>query len=638
MLHVIGFSKQRTLLLAVAAVLLFSVCAGEPKEEKKPKKSGAAALSALTVGGVKAASIPSAITSAVWNDVVFGDLNAKYTQKIEYDDEAAFASAAIKATAVSKAKVEYAVTDNDSARPDLFIGTGQPASFYIDNYLYIKVISENGENINYYRFFVTLSDKTRDKTPATSIALEKDALTVTLFAKEKLKFTVTPPNGSRRVTWSSGSPDVVSVSDDGTIKALKFTSGGDSTDSAEASGAAVITVTSANGLQDSINITATMAGQTDILTLPPMKDQFGDYFMMGNIASNFVVALAVAADGKINDARLLRHYNILTAENYMKPSYLSSGRDAATGEISYNFTVSSNPNRLPVDNFVDSALASGFLIHGHTLLWHSQNAQWMNALMTDDTLTKEDAIAIMRKYITDVVKRYKGKIYSWDILNEAFSDGVGAVSDWKKSIRTGDAGTGNPWFVKIGSDFVYEGYLAARLADPKAILYYNDYNTDQVGKATMIRNMVRDVNEKYMLEYDTSRPLIEGIGMQEHHNTNISAAAIKATLELFKPLGVRVSVSELDVLSQPYGDFEGSTAPSNNGKLNAANLYGQYFKLYIEYSDIIERVTLWGVYDRQSWRASGLPLLFEGDDPASYIPTACFAKPAYYKIIEALED
>jgi len=376
----------------------------------------------------------------------------------------------------------------------------------------------------------------------------------------------------------------------------------------------------------------------NMMALPPMKEQFKKYFLMGNIASNTVVN--GIADGKINDARLLRHYNILTAENYMKPAYLSSARDEATGEIAYNFTVNANPNRVPVDNFVNAALASGFLIHGHVLLWHRQNAQWMNALMNDSSVTKEGAIAIMRQYITDVMTHYKGKIYSWDILNEAFPDGVSAGADWKTSMRTtGDSQSPNPWFVKIGSDFVYEGFLAARLADPDAILYYNDYNTDQAGKAAMIRDMVRDVNDRYKQEYPAeNRLLIEGIGMQEHHNTTVTAAGIRAALELFKPLGVIVSVSELDVLSQPYGDFENKKEPTEQGKLAAAKRYGEYFKLYLEYSDIIERVTLWGVFDRQSWRRTGLPLLFEGDDPDSLTPVNCFAKPAYYKIIEALEQ
>jgi len=232
---------------------------------------------------------------------------------------------------------------------------------------------------------------------------------------------------------------------------------------------------------------------------------------------------------------------------------------------------------------------------------------------------------IMRNYISDVVGHFKGRIYSWDVLNEAFPDGVSAGADWKTSMRTN-----NPWYKAIGSNFVYEGFLAARLADPDAILYYNDYNLDNSGKATMVRNMVRDVNNKYLASDDkpdgesAGRLLIEGIGMQSHHNTNVQANSIRATLNLFKPLGVKISISELDVLAQGYKSaLEGankSPDPGNNLTLQATR-YGEYRAVFIDFSDIIERVTLWGVTDDKSWRSAGQPLLFDSSGKA---------KEAYY--------
>jgi endo-1,4-beta-xylanase len=229
----------------------------------------------------------------------------------------------------------------------------------------------------------------------------------------------------------------------------------------------------------------------------------------------------------------------------------------------------------------------------------------------------------MKKFITDVMTRYRGKIYSWDVLNEIFPDGGG--SDWKTAMRPE-----NPWFKSIGSDFVYEGFKAARFADPNAILYYNDYNMDQTGKSTLVRNMVRDINQQWKSDpqYD-NRNLIEGIGMQSHHNTGVSSSSIQATLDRFRPLGVKISISEIDILSQGWSGHSGGNAPTNNGKLQAANLYGEYFSLFIKYSDIIERVTFWGVYDEQSWRKLSLPLIFEGSSESK-------AKPAYYKVVGVL--
>ena len=348
-----------------------------------------------------------------------------------------------------------------------------------------------------------------------------------------------------------------------------------------------------------------------IMDLPPMKDQFSAYFMLGNIFNPTDV------DGTEISPELTRHFNVLTAENNMKPGYLSPTQGL------YSYTMA--------DTMVDAARASGFKVVGHTLLWHSQNARWM---------TGDDAnLNSMKEYVTNVVTHYKGKIYSWDVLNEAFPDGgFSATADWTKVIRKE-----NPWYATIGSDFVYEGFLAARLADPGAILYYNDYNLDTLAKSTMVHNMVRDVNQRYLNGSDkpageaAGRLLIEGIGMQSNHNTGVRTSSIKATLNKFKELGVIISISELDVLGQGYSDFakigggrnkHDKSTVSALGLQMQAMLYGEYMKLFIEYSDIIERVSFWGLTDDQSWRSAGLPLLFDQNGKA---------KEAYFKVIEALD-
>jgi endo-1,4-beta-xylanase len=476
-------------------------------------------------------------------------------------------------------------------------------------------------------FFLTLTACISKSVAVTGIALEKEALALTIGASEKLNYTVTPSQASGiSVTWTSSNPNIVSVSDDGTVTALRFSRGGGNTFISGAStSAATVTVKIADGkLEDTITVNATMEALVDMMTLPPMKDQFSGYFLMGNIFNPDDIA---ANGSSVTNARLNRHYSILTPENFMKPGYLAPDR-WYDGEIEYDF--------LMADNMVNAAIASGFKVHGHTLLWHSQNASWMNQMAKE---SRETALAAMKEYITTVVRHFAGRIYSWDVLNEVFPDNVSFSSDWTKVMRNaGDSQAANPWYAAIGSDFVYEGYLAARLADSKVILYYNDYNTDQPGKAAMIRDMVRDVNARYATAYpNANRLLIEGIGMQEHHNTGVSAARIKATLDLFRPLGVRISVAELDVLGQGWGSFSsvGSgtnkhdiSTVTNQGLWDQARLYGEYFDLYLENSDIIERVSQWGVIDSQSWRSAGLPLLFDPDGRA---------KPAYYSVIRALE-
>jgi GH35 family endo-1,4-beta-xylanase len=455
---------------------------------------------------------------------------------------------------------------------------------------------------------------------------EGKTLKMTIGAKENLTSRITNFDSTGRIlTWSSNATNVATV-DNGLVTAVGFTTGGTSTASSAATGQAIITVRASGATpnEDTFTITTTMESQIEILNLPPLKNQFTQ-FLIGNITRGSADYSGTA----ITNTRLIRHFNVLTAENEMKPSAYGGSRNGATVTgLTYGTS----------DSFVNSAIASGFKVHAHVLLWHSQNSTWITSIANENN--KATAIAAMQSYITQVMNHYKGRIHSWDVLNEVFPDTPARDADWKTAMRTN-----NPWVASIGSDFVYEGYKAARLADPTAILYYNDYNLNNENKAGATHRMVRDVNQRWKentSEYD-GRLLIEGIGMQSHHNTDVSADSVKKSLTLFRELGVKISISEIDVLCMSYSSsVEGAnnaanSTATNTQKLTAANLYAQYFQAFLDNRDIIERVTFWGLFDNASWRSRGLPLPFEGDPSNSTNPSVIRAKPAYYKIIGTLD-
>lgn len=127
--------------------------------------------------------------------------------------------------------------------------------------------------------------------------------------------------------------------------------------------------------------------------------------------------------------------------------------------------------------------------------------------------------------------------------------------------------------------------------------------------------------------------------MQSHHNAGVTATAIKNSLELFKPLGVKIAISELDLLAQTWSDYDQQREVTNAGLFRQAEMYGQYFKVFLDYSDIIERITFWGVSDANSWRSRGKPQIFDAKrEGFTLLPESIKAKPSYYKIIEALEN
>ncbi|MCL2224577.1 MAG: endo-1,4-beta-xylanase [Defluviitaleaceae bacterium] len=342
--------------------------------------------------------------------------------------------------------------------------------------------------------------------------------------------------------------------------------------------------------------------------LPSLCKTFEEYFKIGNIISPC----------DLEDAKLLEeyrhHYNAATAENAMKPVYVTPKKGV------YEFG--------EADRIVEWAAQNGLLMVGHTLVWHGQSAPWLNMKEDGSPLTRAEAKANMEEFIKAYVGRYSGKIYSWDVINEAFIDSSGDekyTGNWRDYIRRE---TDNPravghWFLAYangagegehGSDYVFDAFYFARKYDPKAVLYYNEYNEEFDHKCTAIPQMVNEINEQWRNhpEYD-GMPLIEGIGMQSHHNhicTNVDK--IRAALESFTKTGAKISITEMDFT---HGS---SSEPANpltaEQSQNLTKMYTALFNLYREFSPHIERVTFWGLNDKRSWRSWGSPLLFDSNN------------------------
>jgi endo-1,4-beta-xylanase len=191
------------------------------------------------------------------------------------------------------------------------------------------------------------------------------------------------------------------------------------------------------------------------------------------------------------------------------------------------------------------------------------------------------------------MQHYKGKIHSWDVVNEAFQDG------------SSGARRSSPFQDKLGSGFMEEAFRTARAADPNAKLCYNDYNTDGVNaKSNAVYAMVKDFKSRGVP--------IDCVGFQSHFNPASPVPSdYQANLQRFADLGVDVQITELDI--------EGS------GSAQATN-YGNVVKACLAVSRCTG-ITVWGITDKYSWRSSGTPLLFD----SNYAK-----KPAYDAVLAAL--
>ena len=298
------------------------------------------------------------------------------------------------------------------------------------------------------------------------------------------------------------------------------------------------------------------------VTLAPPAQAAGSTLQAAAAETNRYFGTAMAAHYLNNQSTMNivnREFNMITAENEMKMDAMQPNRG--------QFNWSSG------DRIVNWAQQNGKRVRGHALAWHSQQPGWMQSMSGSALRTA------MLEHVTGVASYYRGKIYSWDVVNEAFADGSSGA---RRSSNL--QGTGNDW--------IEAAFRAARAADPNAKLCYNDYNTDNWShaKTQAVYNMVRDFKSRGVP--------IDCVGFQAHFNSgNPVPSNYHTTLGNFAALGVDVQITELDI--------EGS-----------GNSQGEQFRGIVQACLSVARctgITVWGVKDSDSWRASGTPLLFDGN-------------------------
>jgi endo-1,4-beta-xylanase len=256
-------------------------------------------------------------------------------------------------------------------------------------------------------------------------------------------------------------------------------------------------------------------------------------------------------------------FNQVTPENEMK----IDATEPQQGQFSYG----------PADQIVSYARARGMRVKGHTLAWHSQQPSWMQN-MSGTTLRNA-----MLNHVTQVATHFRGQVFAWDVVNEAFADGTSGARRDSNLQRT-------------GNDWIEAAFRAARSADPGAKLCYNDYNTDNwtAAKTQAVYRMVQDFRNRGVP--------IDCVGFQAHFTGGSNYPSnFRTTLSSFAALGVDVQVTELDITNAPTGPYASVT----NDCLAVSRCTG---------------ITVWGIRDSDSWRSGESPLLFNssGGKKAAY--------------------
>lgn len=330
-----------------------------------------------------------------------------------------------------------------------------------------------------------------------------------------------------------------------------------------------------------------------------LKEALADKFLIGTALN----ARQIAGYHPEELAVVRENFNSIVAENCMKSERLVANQDV------YDFTTS--------DKFVNFGIENNMVVHGHTLIWHSQTPKWFFKDSLDQEITREELIQRMKNHIHTVVTRYKGKIKTWDVVNEAVLDD-GTLRKSK-------------FYNLLGEDFIKMAFEFAHEADPEAELYYNDYSTAVPEKREGIVRMVKKLQEQGVP--------IHGIGMQGHVGMDYpELEEFEKSITAFANLGLKVSITEFDitVLPSPWKN-QGAEVSANFQYKEAMNPYPEklpdtvsnalnqryldFFKLFLKHHKKIDKVTLWGVNDGNSWRndwpvagRTDYPLLFDRDN------------------------
>ncbi|MBE5802821.1 MAG: hypothetical protein E7319_11135 [Clostridiales bacterium] len=325
--------------------------------------------------------------------------------------------------------------------------------------------------------------------------------------------------------------------------------------------------------------TAAAAEKIDPLTLPSLKEIYGDLFDVGT---------AIGGDA-VNFERMANYahqFNIMTHENDLKPDSVLDVK--ASRELAAEDQTAVAINLTKARTLLNYCKKNGIKVHGHTLVWHNQTPE---AFFHEDYdtskpyVTREVMLGRLENYIktvlTTIQTDYPGLIVSWDVVNEA-------VADNSSNLRTSN------WTKVVGEDFVNQAFAFARkYAEPGVKLYYNDYSTPYEPKLTGICNLLDSL---------IADGNIDGYGFQCHYQlTSPSYTQLNTAFKRIADKGLLLRVSELDITIS-------NTAETT--LLSQAERYRKLFELFAQYSDQLEAVHVWGVTDDRSWKASDHPLLF----------------------------
>lgn len=259
----------------------------------------------------------------------------------------------------------------------------------------------------------------------------------------------------------------------------------------------------------------------------------------------------LATDRAYAQTALGGNFGALTPENAMKWQFTEPSRNV------FDFRES--------DALVQLAQRHNMKVHGHTLVWGEANPRWVREVPA--TQLEQ----VMTNHITKVVSHFKGKMYSWDVVNEPFDD-----EEWV-TLRP------HLWYKAMGESYIPKAFHAARAADPNALLFINEYGLEEDGERwDNFLAMVSRLKQQGVP--------IDGVGFQSHiyeRRDKVDANVLRRHIQQLAAIGVKARVSEIDVYSE-------------DGTAVQAQQYSDVLSACLAEPNCVSWTT-WGVSDRYNY-------------------------------------
>jgi len=272
------------------------------------------------------------------------------------------------------------------------------------------------------------------------------------------------------------------------------------------------------------------------------------------------------------------------------------------------------------DKFVNWAQQNRMLVRGHNLIWPNYGTpQWVM-----ESATRSNARTLLEEHINTVVRRYAGKMHSWDVLNEG-------LNVWDKRA---DLLALRPWTELIGPEYFDIAFHTAANADPHARLIWNQnyIESDDAGD-----EQNREAMLVQLRRLKSAHVPIHGIGIESHlfAEKPLATSKMERFIGEVRSLGLEVQITELDIID--------TQLPGEIGRRDqlVADAYKRYLELMIRVANPTV-IAFWSFSDRRNWldwaaksntkymRADGAP------HRPGLLDTDLHDKPAYGAVCDAL--